>query len=102
MKLVRVLSRLTLLLLVAAAFVGLTWIYASYAYFPLPSARWREGRDHRPSAPKLAKFDDFLAAVVTLAFFTGVGRIALRLRLSPPPRREEPISLDLREGGQGA
>jgi hypothetical protein len=95
-KLVRVLSRLALLSLAAAAFVGLTGIYGGSVRVPLPSPRWQEGRQHRPSAPEVGQFPEFVAAGVELALFAVAGRMIFRLRLSPVSRSEgQPILLNL-------
>jgi hypothetical protein len=96
-KLVRVLSRLALLLLATSAFVGLTEIYASSVRLPLPNPRWQAGRQHRPSAPEITEFPEFVGAGVMLAGWAVAGRrgLRLRLRLSPVSRSEELVLLDL-------
>ena len=100
-KLVRVLSRLALLSLAAAAFVGLTGIYGSSVRSPLPDPRWQAGRNHRPSEPEVSQFPEFIGESFLLVFFAVIGRIALRLRLSPVSRSEgQPILLDLHRGRQ--
>lgn len=99
MKLLRVLSRIALLSVVAAAFVGSTRIYGGSLRAPLLSPRWQAMRRHRPSAPKVSEFPEFLGEGLQVAFFALVGRIALRLRLSPASRNEgQPILLDLHRG----
>lgn len=102
MKLVRVLSRLALLSLAAAAFVGLAGIYGSSVRSPLPDPRWQAGRNHRPSEPEVSQFPEFIGEGFLLVFFAVIGRIALRLRLSPVSRSEgQPISLNLHRGRPG-
>jgi hypothetical protein len=97
-KFVRVLSRIALLSLAAAALVGLTGIYGRSAR-SLPDPRWRAGRDHRPSTPEGSQFPEFVGEVFLLVFFAGIGRIVLRLRLSPVSRSAgQPLSLNLRRG----
>jgi hypothetical protein len=99
MKLVRVFSRIALLLLVAAGFVALTGIYGGSVRPPLPDPRWQAARRHRPPAPQVSKVTEFVAAGVGLALFAVGGRIVLRLRLSPASRKEEqPILLGLHQG----
>jgi len=96
-KLVRVLSRLVVLLLAASAFVGLTEIYASSVRLPLPNPRWQAGLQHRPSAPEVAECPEFVGAGVMLAGWAVAGRRGLRLRLSPVSRSaEQLVLLDLR------
>jgi hypothetical protein len=97
MKLARVLVRLVLLSLVAAGFVGLTALYGGS---DRPSAAsdpvWQNGRDHRPSAPQVGYFSEFVGEGLLLVFFAATGRIVLRLRLNPVPRYEgQPVLLDL-------
>jgi hypothetical protein len=98
-KLVRVLSRLALLSLAAAAFVGLTGIYGGSVQLPLPSPNWQAARGHRPSAPEVSQFPEFIGESMAVVFFAVIGRLALRLRLSPVSRGEgQPISLNLHRG----
>jgi len=92
MKLVRVLSRIALISLAAAAFVGLTGIYRGSRRLGLPSASWQEERGHRPSAPQVRYFPDVIADGIVLAIFAFAGRIIFRLRLSPVSRNEEPLN----------
>jgi hypothetical protein len=68
-KLVRVLSRIALLSLVAAAFVGLTRIYGSSALPPSPNPRWQAEHSHRSSAPQIGYFPEFLAEGMLLALY---------------------------------
>ena len=97
MKFLRVLLRIALLSVAAAAFVESTRIYGGSGRTPMPSLRWQTTRGHRPSAPKLSEFPEFLGEGLQVAFFTLIGRIGLRLRLSPPSRNEgQPVLLDLR------
>ncbi len=88
MKFVRVLPRLALLLLVVAAFVGLTRIYGSLVTYPLPDPGWRAWRQHRPSAPQVGRFPELLGEGMVFAIYAVAGRIVLRLRLSPASRSE--------------
>lgn len=99
MKLVRVLLRIALLSLGAAAFVGLTAIYCGSVRPPFPDPHWKAARRHRPSAPQVSQFLEFVAAALGLALFAVGGRIVFRLRLSPASRSEgQPILLDLHRG----
>ncbi len=96
MKLVRVLSRLALLSVAAAAFVGLTGIYGGAVRAPLPNPSSLAERRHRPSAPHVSLFPEFVSEVMVLALYAFGGRIVFRLRLSPVSRGEgQPITLDL-------
>jgi hypothetical protein len=99
MKLVRVLSRLALLSLAAAAFVALTKIYGDSAPPPLPYPgieRFQATHRHPPSAPNAARFPEFLRYSLAFAIFAVGGRLAFRLRLSPAsPSDEQPILLGL-------
>jgi hypothetical protein len=100
-KFIRAISRIVILLLVAAAFVGLTRIYGDSVHPRLPGPRGRAERLHRPAAPQVGRLPEFLGASVLLAYFAVVGRVFLRLRLSPAPRNEgPPISLNLHVGRQ--
>src|ERR1051326_8190006 len=96
MKLIRILSRLALLSLAAAAFTALTGIYGGSVRLPLPDARSQAVRQDRPSAPQVSQFPELIAGGVELALYAMAGRIVFRLRLSPGSRRErQPIVLDL-------
>ena len=97
MKLVRLSTRVALLSLAAAAFVGLTGIYGGSARPPLPNPRSQAERRHRPSMPQVSQFPEFVAGGVELAIYALAGRIVFRLRLSPVSRTEgQPIVLGLR------
>jgi hypothetical protein len=99
MKLVRVLSRLALLSLAAAAFAGLTKIYGDSAPPPLPYPgfqKFQAKHRHPPSAPNAAEFTEFIRYGIAFAIFAVGGRLAFRLRLNPPsPSEEQPILLGL-------
>jgi hypothetical protein len=96
MKLVRILSRLALLSLAAAAFVALTKIYGDSSHPPLPYARFQAAHRHPPSAPNAAKFPEFIRYSLAFAIFAVGGRVAFRLRLNPPsPSEDQPILLGL-------
>jgi hypothetical protein len=102
-KLIRVLlSRLALLLIVAAAFIGWRTTYVSLVlHFMLANAHWRVAlQDSRPSAPDVAYFPDFVYRAGLLALFCIAGRLVFRLRLTSVPRGEGPVLLDLRREGQ--
>ena len=101
MKFVRVLSRLALLLLAAAAFIGLTRIYGGSVRPPVPDPNFQTQRLHRPSAPKLNRLPEFVGDGMVLALFALAGRIIFRLRLSPVSRRDgQPILLNLHQNRQ--
>jgi hypothetical protein len=95
-KVVRVLSQLALLSVAAAALVGLTELYSGSARPPLPDPSTQAERRHRPSAPQISLFGEFLADGTVLAIYALAGRLIFRLRLSPAPRAKgQSISLDL-------
>ena len=94
MKLVRALSRIGLLSLVAAAFVGLTAVYGDAASPPLPNPYWQAERRHRAPAPQVDKFPEFVAEGMIVTTYAVAGRLLLRLRLSRLPRTQgQPIGL---------
>jgi len=95
-KFVRVLARLAFLSLAAAVFVGLTGLYGSSVRPPLPNLSWQAERRHRPSAPQVSKFPEFVGEGMLVALFAVAGRIVLRLRLCPVSRSAgRPILLNL-------
>jgi hypothetical protein len=101
-KLVRVLSRIAILSLVATALAGLTEIYGSSVQSPLPDPIEQAERQHHPSEPEVSQFPEFVCYVVLFLFWVGIGRAGLRLRLSPVSRNEEqPISLNLHRRREG-
>jgi hypothetical protein len=99
MKLVRVLSRLALLTLAAAAFAGLTKIYGDAAppRSPYPGIeKFQASHRHPPAAPNAARFPEFIRYSLAVVIFAVGGRLAFRLRLNPPsPSDEQPILLRL-------
>jgi len=101
MKLARVLWRIAILLLAAAALVGLTRMYGNSLQYPLPSPRAREARLHQPSLPEDAgAFSEVLGGGVVVAVCALAGRIVFRLRLNPPPRNSDKlVSLGLAKDG---
>jgi hypothetical protein len=96
MKLVRVLSRIALISLAAAVFVGLTGIYGGSRRLGLPSASWQEERGHRLPAPQVDYFPDVIGDGIVLAIFAFAGRIIFRLRLSPVSRNEGQLNGGIR------
>src|SRR5262249_9215965 len=99
-KRVRLLSRIAALSLAAAACLGLTRIYGAAVRLSLPNPSAQAERRHRPSAPRVSAFPEFVGEGMLVALCAVTGRIVLRLRLSPVPRRERPMSLGLhRERG---
>jgi hypothetical protein len=98
-KLVRLLSRLALLSLVAGSLAGLTAIYGSSVRPPLRNPRYQAKHRYRPPAPQASQFFGFITAGIELAIFAAAGRV-LRLRLSTVPSNEgSPIVLDLNRLG---
>jgi hypothetical protein len=96
MKLLRVLSRIAILSLAAAASIGLTQIYGGSVRFPLPGPSSQAERLNRPSLPQLRQLPEVLADGMVLAIFALAGRVLFRLRLSSVPRGEgQLILLDL-------
>jgi hypothetical protein len=101
-KVLRVFSRIILLSLAAAAFVGLTGLYARSARIPLLLPVEQAERQHRPSEPEVSQFPEFIGMFFFFLFWVGIGRVGLRLRLSPVPRSEkQPISLNLQRRRPG-
>jgi hypothetical protein len=97
-KFVRILSRIALLSLAAAAFVGLTLTYGRSMRPPLLNPYWLAEHRHRPSAPQGSYFPEFAGEVMLLALFAIAGRVVFRLRLNPVSRGAgKPIALDLRQ-----
>ena len=88
MKFVRALSRILLLSLAAAAFAGLTDVYGTSLRPPPPGPRFLAAHWHRPPAPNLGRFPEFLGAGLAMAVFAVGGRLVFRLRLSPASRRD--------------
>ena len=100
MKLVRLILRLTVLLLAAASFIGLTLLYHRACS---PDPQWWEGRAHRASAPDVSRIPEVVAEFIVVSIFAVGGRIVLRLRLSPASRSEgKPISLGLNKAAKTA
>jgi hypothetical protein len=105
-KLMQVLARLALLSLAAAAFVVLTEMYGASVRLPLPEPQWQAGRRHRASWPRSNQVPsgicEFIAEGIAFTLFAALGRIVLRLRLSPvSPSEGKLISLDLHRGTPG-
>src|SRR6185436_9665901 len=95
-KFQRVSARIAILLLVAAAFVGLTGIYADSVRYPQPGPREQAERLQRPSEPDVSEFLEFVGGVVEVGLYALMGRLIFRLRLSPRRRGEgQPIMLNL-------
>jgi hypothetical protein len=98
-KLATVLSRLVILSLAAAAFAGLTGIYGRSVEYRAPDPQWQVELRQLPSAPQLSQFPEFFGEGMAVALFAVIGRIGLRLRLSPVSRSEDrPILLGLHRG----
>jgi hypothetical protein len=98
-KFLRGLSRIAILSLAAAVFVGLTGMYGRSAHPPSPDRRSQAERLHRPPLPQAGYFLEFLSEGALLAVFAWAGRIAFRLRLNSISRREgQPIVLNLYGG----
>ena len=82
---IRALSRMALLSLAAAAFVGLTAIYGDVAPPQLPNPDWQAFRRHRAPVPHVDEFPECVAEGMVVAIYAAVGRLLLRLRLSRVP-----------------
>ena len=90
------LSRIAILSLAAAMFVGLTGMLGDSMHPALPNPQWRAERAHRRSAPQARYITEFAGELVLVGVVAALGRVVLRLRLSPASRREgQPILLDL-------
>ena len=86
MKVVRLLSRVVLLSLMAAAFAVLTRLYGDSVRPVPPHQQWRAERAHRPSGPELSRFPEVIGEGLVVAIYAVLGRIVFRLRLSPASR----------------
>jgi hypothetical protein len=92
----RLLFRIVLLSLAAAAFAGLTAVYGDAAPPPLPNPYWQAARRHRALAPQVDKFPEFVAEGMVVTVYAVAGRLILRLRLSRVPHTlGKPIELNL-------
>ena len=93
---IRALSRMALLSLAAAAFVGLTAIYGEVAPPQLPNPDWQAFRRHRAPAPHVGEFPEFVAEGMVVTIYAVAGRLLLRLRLSRVPYTQgKPIGLNV-------
>lgn len=110
MKLMRVVSRIAILLVVAAVFVKLTAMYGNsarilpYPRFPFspytPSALEQVEMRHQPAAPDVGYVTDFVGWGIWLAICGVIGRKGFRLRLNPARRGAgQPILLGLHRDG---
>jgi len=96
----RLLSRIALLLLAGVGLAALTAAFVGAVQTALPNPGWQAERRHRPAAPGLIHFAEFVGALGEVALFAVGGRLVFRLRLSPAPRNEgQPILLGLRPAG---
>ena len=97
---IRALSRMALLSLAAAAFVGLTAIYGEVAPPQLPNPDWQAFRRHRAPAPYVGEFPEFVAEGMVVTIYAVAGRLLLRLRLSRVPYTQgKPIGLNVATHG---
>jgi len=93
---IRALSRMALLSLAAAAFVGLTAIYGEVAPPQVPNPDWQAFRRHRAPAPHVDEFPEFVAEGMVVTIYAVAGRLLLRLRLSRVPYTQgKPIGLNV-------
>jgi hypothetical protein len=94
MKTVRVLSRLAILSLAAAAFTLLTLLCSRFVHTPSPTPHWKL---HRSLGPKISELPELFGEGIVIAVCTVAGRLVFRLRLTPPsPTAGQLISLSLR------
>lgn len=101
MKFTRVIGRLAILSLVAAAFVCLTAIWGGSAQLSSPDPQLLEERGHRPSAPGIDYFPELVGEIMGVAIVAVGGRIVFRLRLSPASRSKGQLTLlGLHENGE--
>jgi len=89
MNVVRMLSRLVLLCLVAALFALLTLAYGRYVASPLPG---RHGQLHRSLSPKISELPEFIGEAMLIALCGWAGRVVFGLRLSSPSRRNSDLA----------
>lgn len=88
MKFVRILSRLILISLAAAIFVMLTAYWGNAMKAPPRDLLGEIAREHRPPWPDFSDSITILGEGAALVLYALIGRIVLRLRLSPAPRNE--------------
>lgn len=101
MKLARLFSRIVLLSLAAAEFAGLTAVYGGSAQLEVPDPSWKARRAHRAAWPEsrqlLSGTGEFIGEAIAVILYAAMGRIVLRLRLSPVSASEgKLIGLNLR------
>jgi hypothetical protein len=106
MRLAQIVSRLFFISLAAAVFVGLTEIYGASVRIPVPDPQSQAERLHRASWPRSNRLPsgigEFMAEGIALTLYAAMGRIVLRLRLSPvSPSEGKLISLNLHRGTPG-
>jgi hypothetical protein len=95
MRLVRLMSRILILLLAATALIGLEEVYSRSAY-PLTNPRLDAERRHQPSAPEVGYISQFIGYALFLTMCALGGRLVFRMRLNPAPRTDgHPLLLDL-------
>jgi hypothetical protein len=82
----RLSCRAAILLLAAAAFVGLTAAYAASARYRVPGPQEQTARRSRPPRPQAGELPSIAGEGVLLAFYAVMGRLVWR-RVHTPPRR---------------
>ena len=96
MRLVRLLSRIALLSLAAAAFAGLTGVYADSVRPDFPNPQAQAARRRRPSEPQIRQFPSLLGEGMLMALYAAAGRLAWRHLPGLSRGEEQAIMLDLR------
>ena len=91
MRFVRILLRLAVVSLAAGVFVMLTASFGNSVQAPPRDLLGEITREHRPPWPDFSDSITILGEGVVLIMYALVGRIVLRLRLSPSPRNEEQL-----------
>jgi hypothetical protein len=82
-------------------------MYGASVRLPLPDPQWQAGRRHRASWPQSNRLPsgigEFVAEGIALTLYAALGRIVLRMRLSPAsPNEGKLISLNLPTRKRGA
>jgi hypothetical protein len=79
---VKVLTRVAMIAVAAAVFVGLTWIYAGWIREPAPNPKRVLRERHRDAGARLAVFPKFVGQVGLVGLIALAGRKVLRVRLT--------------------
>jgi hypothetical protein len=96
MTFLRLSYRAAILLLAAAAFVGLTAAYAASARYRVPGPQEQTARRSRPPRPQAGELPSIAGEGVLLGFYAVMGRLVWRRLPRNSRSNEEMILLGLR------